>query len=512
MGQLVKYLLLFLGLFLCQLIAANNKLQGSQIDSLLALLRKDKQDTTQVDCLNKVSREYIRINEYDSSIVFATAALKLSGQLNPPYKKGIVTAYNLLGNIHREQSNFPLALDFFFKALKIDEETGDKSGMAKRLGNIGIVYKEEADYPKALDYYFKALKIKEVLGDENGIATQLGNLGIVYVNLGDYAKALDYYFKALKIDEKLGNKAGVARHLGNIGIVYRIQTHYLQSLECYEKALKIKEELGNKYEIASTLSNIGIVYDEQAEDLPDPARRSEFNAKALTYYLKALKLAEEIGYKQLEANTLGNIGSLYVETRKYGDAYIYLYRALAVSDGIGARDNVKSWYQLLSSLYEKSSVNLPDSIGGRMLTRDQMRVRALYYHKRYIAVRDMLFSEENKKQLVRKEMNFEFEKKEAATRAEQDKKDAVALAETKKHKIILFLVSFVLLLVAVAAIMIFRSLRITRKQKKLIERQKEFVEEKQKEILDSIYYARRIQTALITNEVYIQKTLSRLQQ
>jgi hypothetical protein len=44
----------------------------------------------------------------------------------------------------------------------------------------------------------------------------------------------------------------------------------------------------------------------------------------------------------------------------------------------------------------------------------------------------------------------------------------------------------------------------------LIELQKDIVEEKQKEILDSIHYAKRIQKALITSEKYIEKELSRL--
>jgi len=34
--------------------------------------------------------------------------------------------------------------------------------------------------------------------------------------------------------------------------------------------------------------------------------------------------------------------------------------------------------------------------------------------------------------------------------------------------------------------------------------------EKNKEVMDSIYYARRIQTALITNEKYIENSLNRL--
>ncbi len=52
---------------------------------------------------------------------------------------------------------------------------------------------------------------------------------------------------------------------------------------------------------------------------------------------------------------------------------------------------------------------------------------------------------------------------------------------------------------------VFRSLKTTRKQKLIIE-------DKQKEILDSIRYAKRIQTALMSNEKYIENNLNRLNQ
>ncbi len=61
------------------------------------------------------------------------------------------------------------------------------------------------------------------------------------------------------------------------------------------------------------------------------------------------------------------------------------------------------------------------------------------------------------------------------------------------------------------------SLNVVETQKAMIEKQKEPVEErnvivlsKQKEILDSIHYAKRIQTALITLELYIERTLTKL--
>ena len=47
-------------------------------------------------------------------------------------------------------------------------------------------------------------------------------------------------------------------------------------------------------------------------------------------------------------------------------------------------------------------------------------------------------------------------------------------------------------------------------QKEEVTEQKEKVEEKQKEILDSIRYAKKIQTALITSERYIYRKLNEL--
>ena len=65
-------------------------------------------------------------------------------------------------------------------------------------------------------------------------------------------------------------------------------------------------------------------------------------------------------------------------------------------------------------------------------------------------------------------------------------------------------------LVIILALFILRSYIQKRKDNKLITLQKHLVEEKQREILDSIHYAKRIQTALMTNENYINATLNRL--
>ncbi|HXP51236.1 MAG TPA: SpoIIE family protein phosphatase, partial [Bacteroidia bacterium] len=126
---------------------------------------------------------------------------------------------------------------------------------------------------------------------------------------------------------------------------------------------------------------------------------------------------------------------------------------------------------------------------------------------KYIVYRDSLVNEANTKKTVQAEMTFNFEQKQAAEKAEQDKKDALAEAEKRKQRIITWSVVAGLLSVMVFAAFIFRSLRITNKQKQDIEHKNSVIEEKNKDILDSITYAKRLQDAILPPIAYIKKHL-----
>lgn len=75
------------------------------------------------------------------------------------------------------------------------------------------------------------------------------------------------------------------------------------------------------------------------------------------------------------------------------------------------------------------------------------------------------------------------------------------------HRNMYFLVTGLIILIALIAI---KLLRTNRKTNKILKAQKEIIEEKNKDITDSIYYARRIQRSLLPPEKYIQKNLDRL--
>ena len=443
-------------------------------------------DTFRINTLNALAWE-LKNKTPDTAIVFSMQALQLAEKNK--FQTGIGKSYHNLGVLNRIKGNFSLALDYSFKALALWEQllsTGKNSKYvilnrkSATLSNIGIIYRNQGNLPKALNYYFTALKIAEELGGKNLIATNICNIAAVYWNQGNYPKALDYFFKALKIDEELGDKSGVSRLLGNIGLVYSNQGDYPKALDYDFKGLKIAEELGDKSGIAYTLGNIATVYKEQAskaKSREDLVASDSLCKKALNYYFTALKMAEELGDKNLIASWFGHIGLLDTQMKKYKEAEKYLQKGLTLSTIIKALNIVGQIEEALSNLY----------------TQTGQPVKALEHYKKYILTRDSIFNEENTKKTVRTEMNFEFEKKRAIEKAEQEKQNAIEKEEKQKQKIIL-------ILVLVFAGFMFNRWRITRRQKLIIAKQKE-------NIVDSITYAQRIQQSILMEESEIQKYL-----
>jgi tetratricopeptide (TPR) repeat protein len=231
-----------------------------------------------------------------------------------------------IGKVYQIKGELDNALEYYGKALKLNEELGSKEGMANQLVNIGIVYGIKGELDKALEYYGKALRLNEELGSKNGMAAGLGNIGNVYGIKGELDKALEYYGKALRLHEELGSKEGMAAGFVNIGIGYRIKGELDKALGYFRKALKLSEELGSKEGLAADLVNIGTVY----------VIKGELD-KALEYYGKALKLSEELGSKEGMATGFGNIGNVYGIKGELDNALEYYGKALKKIKDIGGR-------------------------------------------------------------------------------------------------------------------------------------------------------------------------------
>ncbi|MFY9308188.1 MAG: tetratricopeptide repeat protein [Bacteroidia bacterium] len=435
--------------------------QNPGTDSLRILIKTDKPDTNKVKHLYVLAWNYFHKGEYDSGLHYNSQALNLAEKLY--FKKGVSVAYS----------------------------------------NTGFFYQTTADYANALEYYFKALKIDEAIKNKNGIARDIGSIGNIYWLKGDYKKALEYYEKALRLSDTLGNKSTSAVQLANIGNIYFKDKDFKKAREYYSKALDIGEKQGDDYLIANMFGNIGSTYSELGN-----------NKMALIFCFKALELSKKNADNYGVINHHIALGQIYTAQKEYKNAYDYLMKARVFADSVNAKNEQLDLYESLGTLYEKSSVPLPDSTGSKILNAEQMRLHAIAYYKRSVEIKNAILDEETKKKLVQNEMNYEFDKKEAAAKAEQEKKDVEMQAGAKRQNFIIILVSSLLLVVFLFALFIFRSLRITRRQKHRIEisssetqKQKKIIEEKNRSITDSIKYAKRIQQALLREEEHVSMHL-----
>ncbi len=535
-------------LIICLLVLSKQFVaQQAKIDSLLQVVKTAKEDTTKVNALNNLSNKMLPSGNYQKSLQYANQAIDIcSKSLVPnsrPVKKGLANAINQIGIVYLNQSNYQKALSEFNKSLSIKEAIVDKKGIASTLNNIGVIYLYTGDHYKALDKFVRSLAIRKEIQDNHGLASGHNNIALVYSALGDYGKALEEDYIALQIydDIKDQNSNEYANTLMNIGVLYNDQGNHQKALDHYFKALKITESLGNKKSIGNLLNNIGNIYTKNGQAIKDVAndellkkKKLEYNNMALQQYYRSLKVKEEIKDVDGIAGTYMNIGGVYSDQKDYKKASDQFLKALKIEEEIGQKQGISLCNQNLGALcmmtkeysearvYLDKALNLSKSIGSKDLIKETYKnlcmldsvlgkwQSAYENHKLYVIYKDSMLSDENNKKTVRAQMNYDFSKKEQAAKLEQEKKDVVVNEEKQKQKIIIASVSIGLILVLILSFVILRSLRQNQRKNKIITEQKELVEEKQKEILDSIHYAKRIQTALITSEKYIEKNLNKL--
>ena len=96
--------------------------------------------------------------------------------------------------------------------LRVDKLAGgDKEWLAIAYGNLGLIYKTRGELDKALEFYLKALKLNEELGSKEGMANQYANLGTLAETKGDMKTACGHWKKARDLYQQVGIPHMVAK-------------------------------------------------------------------------------------------------------------------------------------------------------------------------------------------------------------------------------------------------------------------------------------------------------------
>ncbi len=406
--------------------------------------------------------------------------------IDAEYNYGTAYAYGVIGRCFDQLGQFDTAIYIIQLGLPYAEKIHDKKLQGTLHGFIGDAWYFRGDRNKALESYFRSYEIRESAGDMYGASSSCIGIGNVYSDLGRYQDAINWYQKTLDIQKEFGNKRFIYSALHNMGAAYEGLKDVNKAEEHYLSSLEIKKELRDTLAMCYSYSTLGKL------------------ASSLGQYAKAEKfllLCKEYREKLGDIYGLGSInsvlGDLYMRQDNYARALTHFYASLEIAKETGAGQLISSNYLNIHTCW--SDLKQFDS--------------ATKYAELYIQIHDSLTNVERAKDLSELQTRFETVKKEKENqllKQEQVVKDS----EIRSGQLMLGGTIILAVLILGFGIYAYNAFRQKRKanillelQKEEINSQKHIIEEKNKDITDSINYAQRIQCALLTSESYFEKNI-----
>ncbi len=304
--------------------------------------------------------EYQRVNiqiaqTYIDSIQFISAKNN--------YNKGIGLAALDRGLLEHVKGNFNLAINYNEKALANFIGLKNDPLKAKSLAALGMNYWQKGENDKALQYLFKALKLNEQLNIKNELAATYNQISMVYQSQSKISLAEEFANKSLSI---INNSEPDLQHIStfhNLANIYGMQGKYKEalrfdsiglnyceqlkvefnksmfydnmanclyfasdlqkSIDYHLKAINIDSSFGNNKQLGDTYCNMGAIYDEQ----------KDYN-KSIAYYKKSIELCKKSAYKIGSRNALKQLSELYFKTGNTTEAYQLLQESTTVKDSM----------------------------------------------------------------------------------------------------------------------------------------------------------------------------------
>ncbi len=367
---------------------------------------------------------------------------------------------------------------------------GDNLSLARVYEIFGVVYTKSGELNLVIENLLKATAYFEKSGVSDKIWSIKQNLGICYAQIGQLDKSLQYLKEVLKINEKLSkNSESNASAYLNLGVVYEMTGHLDSTLIMYSKAYAILLPKGNSTSLAMLLNNMGTV-----------SVNLKKYADGLKYLNKGYLMMLATGDKQGAVMAMNNIADVEDGAGNLEKALRYSRRAYDLSDSLHLiKDLIFSCDRLAKTYYKLGDTK-----------------SAYLFSQKYSKLKDSVTTIDGQKQIAEMQTKYETDKKEKEI-ALLNKDNLLHTEQLAKEKNFRYSLIGIAAMVVIIAILLFYSLKSKQKTNKQLDIQNKkiseaflIIEEKQKEILDSIHYAKRIQTTLITSEKYIEKALERL--
>lgn len=299
-------------------VFSQNKPKADSLLEVLASKGKEFDDLTLYKVFIQISIESI---DPDKIILYSNKALALAKEMG--MTKEVAHSHAMLGEGFLQKGNLVDALNNFFVAKKIYEETGNNIDLASTYNRIAQVYRIENNCSEAIKFYNKALPLIRQEIDSVKLSTILLNVGYAYYKCNIFDSAQNFTNESLIIFTKLNYETGVAYSLGNLGLILAGKGELADAENCMNKAISILEKYNDIMAITEYQIKI-------ADILKEKGKIKE----ALQYVLTNYKKVKEIGYKEQARDASLKLSELYSLTEDHKKAYKYHTQYVAYRDSI----------------------------------------------------------------------------------------------------------------------------------------------------------------------------------
>lgn len=463
------------------------------LDLQLSKYHKTDSDTARISITNEIIDniwdEKIWVKYNDHMLILCNNGLETEEdpELRKYYlyfKGGAINNQGyLLGKTGRNED----AYAHYQEALELFILSEDKNAIALALANIGTIHTRKGDYVTALKYLSKSRSFFEDLNDDYGMGSTATNLAIIYRLSGDTLAALEQYQTGLLHFQNINYEVGMSACYNDLGSLQMTLGQLDKSKANLKKSIEIKERYGDQYGLSHSLTNLGVCYIDQ-----DSLELAESLLK------RALTIAEENQHLERIGYANRALSKLYLKRGEYSVAKSYVDEALDIADQMNRPFFTMAATGTAYQVYERMG-NYKEALG---------------FYRMHEQNKDSILNKTTLREMEQQQAQYEYDQKKTLLDSQHQKELAVQEEAKKKQEALLYVSIAGGLLLAVFLFIVFNRLKVTRQQKAVIETQKEQVveahqelEEKNQEILDSIAYAKRIQSAILPPLSTVQQYL-----
>ncbi len=414
-----------------------------------------EKDTLEVYQTFERAGEILHANP-DSTINLIHGALEKSLEIN--YVNGISESYGWLGYLYQYIGDYAKAMSFYQKGVAFDRTHGNKVALATDLLNLGSLVSDIGKDEEALKLYKESLELYLQAGQEQEATSNYNNIGVYFSDNEMYDSAVHYFQQSLKYADLNQDSSGYSDILGNLGFVQMMLGNRDQSAKYFRESIHISRLCGD-------FKSLSYNYGTYAQLLLEENQLDS----ALYFANQSAILARKAGSDYMLMLSYKSLRSVHEALENWEQAYRYMDSSTVLTQRLMNEDLAHEALSTTFRLeYEKKMV--ADSINNlNEMELQNARHQADLEHERNIQT--WMFGGIGVAILL---LGFMFV-------ANRNRRKANQLISQQKNEVA--------------------------RQRDIAEEQKAIVEEKNREITDSIVYAQRLQQAILPKHEQLNELL-----